>query len=136
MTALANISAPVSFGLDVRRPGLLETRSTGDVLLDIQSGAWQEAGSRQIQCGRRNVGNRKQHSGAQVDWWAGSYFQMTGIQTPIVPIVQPKMILAAAVFIAQCERKFTRTITGSAADIPAEDRRKSVGGIHSGWCGT
>ena len=42
MTALANISAPVSFGLDVRRPALLETRSTGDVLLDIQSGVWQE----------------------------------------------------------------------------------------------
>lgn len=42
MTALANISAPVSFGLDVRRPGLLETRSTGDVLLGIQTGAWQD----------------------------------------------------------------------------------------------
>jgi hypothetical protein len=40
MTTPANISAPVSFGLDVRRPGLLETRSTGDVLLGIQSGAW------------------------------------------------------------------------------------------------
>ena len=46
MTTLANISAPVSFGLDVRRPDLLETRSTGDVLLDIQSGAWQETVAR------------------------------------------------------------------------------------------
>jgi hypothetical protein len=40
MIAPIAISAPVSFGLDVRRPGLLETRSTGDVLLGIQSGAW------------------------------------------------------------------------------------------------
>src|ERR1035438_3163863 len=37
-----NCPAEISFGLDVRRPGLLETRSTGDVLLDIQSGVWQE----------------------------------------------------------------------------------------------
>jgi hypothetical protein len=35
-----NCPAEISFGLDVRRPGLLETRSTGDVLLGIQSGAW------------------------------------------------------------------------------------------------
>ncbi len=37
-----NCPVEISFGLDVRRPGLLETRSTGDVLLGIQSGAWRE----------------------------------------------------------------------------------------------
>lgn len=42
MTTPANISAPVSFGLDVRRPGMLETRSTGDVLRGIANGEWQE----------------------------------------------------------------------------------------------
>jgi len=42
MTTPANISAPISFGLDVTKPGKLETRSTGDVLVDIQSGVWQE----------------------------------------------------------------------------------------------
>jgi hypothetical protein len=36
------ISAPVSFGLDVRRPDLIETYSTSDVLMGIQSGAWQD----------------------------------------------------------------------------------------------
>lgn len=35
-----NCPARISFGLDVKRPGCLETRSTGDVLLGIQSGAW------------------------------------------------------------------------------------------------
>ena len=40
MTTPTDISAPVSFGLDVRRPGSLERRGTGDVLLGIQSGAW------------------------------------------------------------------------------------------------
>ncbi len=42
MTTPANITAPISFGLDVTKPGKLETRSTGDVLVDIQSGVWQE----------------------------------------------------------------------------------------------
>lgn len=37
-----NISTPISFGLDVTKPGMLETRSTGDVLADIQAGLWQE----------------------------------------------------------------------------------------------
>ena len=46
MTTPADISAPVSFGLDVRRPDLLETRSTSDVLLGIQSGAWQDTVAR------------------------------------------------------------------------------------------
>ena len=46
MTTPANILAPVSFGFDIRRPGLLETRSTSDVLLAIQSGVWQEAVAR------------------------------------------------------------------------------------------
>jgi hypothetical protein len=46
MTTPTNISAPISFGLDVRRPGLLETRSTGDVLLGIQSGAWRDTVAR------------------------------------------------------------------------------------------
>jgi hypothetical protein len=46
MITPANISAPISFGLDVRRPGLLETRSTGEVLLGIQSGAWQDTVAR------------------------------------------------------------------------------------------
>jgi hypothetical protein len=32
----------ISFGLDVRRPRSLETRGTNDVLLGIQSGAWQD----------------------------------------------------------------------------------------------
>jgi len=40
---LQDISAPVSFGLDVQRPWELETRSTGDVLVDIRGGAWREA---------------------------------------------------------------------------------------------
>ena len=42
MTTPSNISTPISFGLDVTKPGKLETRSTGDVLVDIQSGVWQE----------------------------------------------------------------------------------------------
>jgi hypothetical protein len=42
MTTPANISAPISFGLDVTKPGELHTRSTGEVLQDIQSGVWQE----------------------------------------------------------------------------------------------
>lgn len=42
MTTPAGIAAPVSFGLDVRRPDLLETRTTGNVLLGIQSGTWRE----------------------------------------------------------------------------------------------
>jgi hypothetical protein len=42
MNTLADISAPVSFGLDIRRPGLLETRTTGEVLHSIASGAWRE----------------------------------------------------------------------------------------------
>jgi hypothetical protein len=46
MTTSANITAPVSFGLNVRRPDLLETRSTGEVLLGIQSGAWEETVAR------------------------------------------------------------------------------------------
>ena len=43
MTTPVNISAPISFGLDVTKPGKLQTRSTGDVLRDIQSGVWQES---------------------------------------------------------------------------------------------
>ena len=42
MTTPSDISTPISFGLDVTKPGKLETRSTGDVLVDIQSGVWQE----------------------------------------------------------------------------------------------
>jgi hypothetical protein len=42
MTTPANFAAPVSFGLDVCRPGLLQTRSTGDVLRGIASGEWCE----------------------------------------------------------------------------------------------
>ncbi len=41
-----NCPAEISFGLDVKRPGRLETRSTGEVLLDIQSGAWQDTVAR------------------------------------------------------------------------------------------
>lgn len=36
------ILTPISFGWDVTKPGMLETRNTGDVLLDIQSGVWQD----------------------------------------------------------------------------------------------
>ena len=46
MTALADISAPVSFGLDIRRPDLLETRTTGEVLQGIASGAWRDSVAR------------------------------------------------------------------------------------------
>jgi BT4734-like, N-terminal domain len=46
MTTPADISAPVSFGFDVRRPRSLETCSTNDVLLGIQSGAWQNTVAR------------------------------------------------------------------------------------------
>jgi hypothetical protein len=42
MMTPGDISARISFGLDVTKPGRLETRSTGDVLVDIQSGVWQE----------------------------------------------------------------------------------------------
>ena len=37
-----NCPAEISFGLDVRRPGLLKTRSTGEVLHGIANGEWQE----------------------------------------------------------------------------------------------
>ena len=37
-----NCPVEISFGLNVRRPALLETRSTGDILLGIQSGMWRE----------------------------------------------------------------------------------------------
>ena len=43
MMTPANISAPISFGLDVTKPGKLQRRSTGDVLQDIQSGVWQDS---------------------------------------------------------------------------------------------
>jgi VirE N-terminal domain len=39
----ADIPARVSFGLNVRRPDILRTRTTGDILSGIQSGEWQEA---------------------------------------------------------------------------------------------
>jgi hypothetical protein len=46
MNTLADITALVSFGLDIRRPGLLETRTTGEVLHGIASGAWRESVAR------------------------------------------------------------------------------------------
>jgi hypothetical protein len=42
MTTPANISAPVSFGLDVRQPSRLETRNTAQVLFGIRAGEWRE----------------------------------------------------------------------------------------------
>jgi hypothetical protein len=42
MITPANISAPVSFGLNVRRPQELQTRTTGDVLVSIRDGEWRE----------------------------------------------------------------------------------------------
>jgi hypothetical protein len=44
--AMLNCPAKISFGLNVREPDKLVTRTTGDVLLGIQSGAWQETVSR------------------------------------------------------------------------------------------
>jgi hypothetical protein len=43
---LLNCPSPISFGLNVRQPDKLVTRTTGDVLLGIQTGAWQEPVSR------------------------------------------------------------------------------------------
>ena len=37
-----NCPAEISFGFNVRRPGSLETRSTGDVLASIRDGEWRE----------------------------------------------------------------------------------------------
>lgn len=42
MTAHPDIITPVSFGLDVTKPAMLETHTTDKVLLGIQSGVWQE----------------------------------------------------------------------------------------------
>jgi hypothetical protein len=42
MTTPVNISAPVSFGLDVQRPWELQTRTTGNVLVSIRDGEWRE----------------------------------------------------------------------------------------------
>ena len=50
MNTPSDISVPVSFGLNIRRPGLLETRSTSDVLLGIQPGAGHEPGLRVRDC--------------------------------------------------------------------------------------
>jgi len=42
MLTAPDIPARVSFGLDVTKPGQLETRTTGDILRGIASGAWQD----------------------------------------------------------------------------------------------
>ena len=42
MTTPADISAPISFGLDVRQPSRLETRNTAQVLFGIRAGEWRE----------------------------------------------------------------------------------------------
>jgi len=42
MLTVPAISARVSFGLDITKPGQLETRTTGDILHGIASGAWQD----------------------------------------------------------------------------------------------
>jgi hypothetical protein len=40
------VSTPVSFGLDVRQPDRLETRTTGDLLLGIRDGHWRDSVAR------------------------------------------------------------------------------------------
>jgi len=42
MMTPVNISPPVSFGLNVRRPQELQTRATGSVLVSIRDGEWRE----------------------------------------------------------------------------------------------
>lgn len=43
---LLNCPTPISFGLNVRQPDVLQTRTTGSVLQGIASGAWREAVTR------------------------------------------------------------------------------------------
>src|ERR1039458_36181 len=73
MTTPADISAPVSFGLDVRRPRSLETRSTSDVLQGIQTGAWQVTVARVRSLPRDSAEQKSAKLALPFATWAGEF---------------------------------------------------------------
>jgi hypothetical protein len=73
MTKTPAIDTPISFGLDVRRPGSLEKRRTSDVLLGIQRGEWRDNVTRVRSLPHGSIEQKSAKLALPYATWAGEF---------------------------------------------------------------